>query len=139
MAEDVKVEKEILLKKRYTGHMIFIGELYKQSITKASTMVYCLEELLQSQEEEELVCMCKLFQTIGSMVEQYYVKKAADTEKKPKKKTYLEVKQGLFLNKNDFFSHSVSYFSLFFFYTLDNPTILCENQGAGRATPFQSR
>ena len=69
-AED-KEEKEILLKKRYTGHMRFIGELYLKELVSANIMHRCISELLTATEEETLVCMCKLLVTIGNKLESH--------------------------------------------------------------------
>eukprot|EP00606_Chrysophyceae_sp_TOSAG23-5_P001286 GSChrysophyteH2.ASY1.ANO1.888.1 assembled CDS len=66
-----KEEKEILLKKRYTGHMRFIGELYLKDMVTAKIMHGCVSELLGVTEEAELVCMCKLLVTIGYKLENY--------------------------------------------------------------------
>eukprot|EP01038_Epipyxis_sp_PR26KG_P009277 gene9277-12499_t len=82
ITEDERVEKELQLKKRYTGHMRFIGELYMKDIIRPTTVQDCLDILLQSDEEEQLVCLCKLFQTIGLTLEQYLVKKAQKAMKK---------------------------------------------------------
>jgi translation initiation factor 4G len=69
---DVKEEKEIILKKRYTGHMRFIGELFIKDLVKATIMYTCIDELLGNVDEEEnLVCMAKLLQTIGLKLEAY--------------------------------------------------------------------
>ena len=68
--EDDKTEKEILLKKRYTGHMIFIGnlpllynlnmastrlllfsgELFLLDLVRSSTMRDCVARLMDSKE-----------------------------------------------------------------------------------------
>lgn len=72
---DVKEEKEIILKKRYTGHMRFIGEIYMKDLVKPKIMMSCLTELLNSGEEENLVFFCKLIQTIGAKLSQYDAKK----------------------------------------------------------------
>ena len=60
-----------------TGHMRFIGELYKKDLISAGTIKQsCLDRLIQSSVEEELTCMCKLFQTIGAKLENYYMEKS---------------------------------------------------------------
>lgn len=76
-AED-KEEKEILLKKRYTGHMRFIGELYLKDLVTAKIMHQCVLELLAAIEEETLVCLCKLLVTIGAKLEYYDKRKGHD-------------------------------------------------------------
>lgn len=85
LADDERVEQEILLKKRFTGHMRFIGEIYMKDLVKANIMKEsCLDVLLSSLEEEELVCLCKLFQTIGAKLEAYYADKARLKKNKAK-------------------------------------------------------
>ncbi len=54
-----------VLKKRFTGHMRFIGEIYMKDLVKPPIMNDCLVTLLQCTEEEEIMCLCKLLQTIG--------------------------------------------------------------------------
>ena len=83
MSEEDKLEQVILLKKRYTGHMRFIGELYVKKIIRPNIMHTCISDLLKGNSEEEtLVCLCKLMETIGSKLEQFDIKekkkKAAD-------------------------------------------------------------
>jgi translation initiation factor 4G len=74
---DERTEKEVLLKKRTTGHMRFIGELFMQDLISASVIKReCLERLLSSTVEEELVCLCKLFQTTGAKLEKYHMEKS---------------------------------------------------------------
>ena len=69
ISQEEKDEREILLKKRYTGTMRFIGEIYMKNLVTSSVMQKCIEVLLESHEEETLVCMCKLFRTIGFKLE----------------------------------------------------------------------
>lgn len=76
--QEDKDEKEILLKKRYTGTMRFIGELYMKSMVSSGVMQNCVIELLQAQEEETLVCMCKLLRTIGYKLQTNDTKKKTD-------------------------------------------------------------
>ncbi len=76
--DDEKEEKEIILKKRYTGHMRFIGELYIKDLVTAKIMHNCMQELLNAEEEETLVCMVKLMKTIGLKLEAYDKKKGYD-------------------------------------------------------------
>ena len=35
-------EKELLLKRGYTGHMRFIGEIYLLNLVKSKIMYYCI-------------------------------------------------------------------------------------------------
>lgn len=78
---DDEEEKLLILKKRYTGHMRFVGEIYVKDMLKANKMHYCVTELLESKnekgqaDEEKLACLCKLFQTIGKKLEDYELKK----------------------------------------------------------------
>ena len=46
-----------------------------KDLVKASIMHYCIEQLLESTEEQVLVCMCKLLTTIGGKLEAYDVRK----------------------------------------------------------------
>ena len=69
ISPEEKDEREILLKKRYTGTMRFIGEIYMKNLVNSGIMQGCIEELLEAREEETLVCMCKLFRTIGAKLE----------------------------------------------------------------------
>ena len=90
-----KTEKEILLKKRITGHMRFIGELYMKDLITANIMKkHCLEVLLKSTVEEELVCLCKLFQTVGAKIEKYHLDKSR--QKKYKDANMQDVVPGYF-------------------------------------------
>lgn len=67
------------------GHMRFIGELYKKDLISAGTIKQsCLDRLIQSSVEEELTCMCKLFQTIGAKLENYYMEKSKQKRSKLK-------------------------------------------------------
>lgn len=78
---DDEEEKLLILKKRYTGHMRFVGEIYMKDMLKANKMHYCVTELLESRnedgsvDEEKFSCLCKLFQTIGRKLEEYELKK----------------------------------------------------------------
>lgn len=75
LTEEDRVAKEMILKKRYTGHMRFVGEIYMKDLVKASIMNHCLDILMKDQEEDEITCMCKLFMTIGFKIEKYFSKK----------------------------------------------------------------
>jgi hypothetical protein len=61
LSPEEKAEKEQNLKKRYTGTMRFIGELFVKDLIRANIMTSCLEILLQSTEEEELVSVDNSF------------------------------------------------------------------------------
>ena len=73
-AEEME-EKKYVLKLRYIGHMKFIGELYQHDVVNAKIMHTCIQDLLDSTEEEKLVCVCKLLQVIGKKLEEYDIKK----------------------------------------------------------------
>jgi translation initiation factor 4G len=45
----------------------------KDLITASIMKGACLEVLLKSEKEEELVCLCKLFQTVGAKLEKYHL------------------------------------------------------------------
>lgn len=69
--------------------MRFIGELYKKDLISAGTIkVSCLDRLIQSSVEEELTCMCKLFQTIGAKLENYFVEKSKNKKKSKLKNVF---------------------------------------------------
>ena len=85
VTEEQRLELELLLKKRYTGHMRFIGEIYIKDLVQGSTINdYCLQVLIKETEEEKLVCLCKLFQTVGDKIEKYFAKKAKAKKNKGK-------------------------------------------------------
>ena len=52
ISDEDKEEKVMILKKSYTGHMRFIGEIYMKDLVKASIMQYCIDQLLESTEEQ---------------------------------------------------------------------------------------
>lgn len=90
ISEEERTEKEILLKKRYMGHMRFIGEVYIKDLIIAKVVKeYCLDVLVKETEEEQLTCLSKLMQTVGDKIEKYYMKKSK--AKKNKDKGYHEV------------------------------------------------
>ena len=76
---DDKEEKVILLKKRYTGHMRFVGELYLKDLVSPKVMHFCITEFLSATEEETLVCLIKLLTTVGSKLESYDKRKGHDS------------------------------------------------------------
>lgn len=73
IADEDREEKETILKMKFNGHMRFVGEIYMHDLIKSSTMVLCLKEFLQTPDEQNLVCMVKLFETLGKKLEDYYV------------------------------------------------------------------
>lgn len=79
LAEDDREEKLLILKHRYTGHMRFVGEIYMKDMIKANKIHLCIDLLLSSKEEEKLLCLCKLMQTVGKKLEDYETKKKRTT------------------------------------------------------------
>ena len=61
---------EGIIKKKYLGHMRFIGELYKGDLIKLEVMLFCLGTLLEGYEEEKIECFAKLISTVGFPLEQ---------------------------------------------------------------------
>lgn len=61
---------EGIIKKKYLGHMRFIGELYKGDLIKLDIMLFCLGTLLEGYEEEKIECFAKLITTVGFPLEQ---------------------------------------------------------------------
>jgi hypothetical protein len=58
-------EKEIKQKKKYSGMMRFVGELYAVDLIKSRTIEECIDILFKTRVEEDLVCLNKLVQTVG--------------------------------------------------------------------------
>lgn len=69
LTAEMKEEQEIITKKRYIGHMRFIGEIYMKDLIKKVTIESCIDELKTSTDEDTLVCLVKLIQTIGAKFE----------------------------------------------------------------------
>ena len=67
---DEQAYHEGLIKKKYLGHMRFIGELYKGDLIKLEVMLFCLGTLLEGYEEEKIECFAKLMTTVGFPLEQ---------------------------------------------------------------------
>ncbi|KAL3941737.1 MAG: hypothetical protein SGBAC_003949 [Bacillariaceae sp.] len=60
----------MLIRKGYLGHMKFLGELYKRDVVKLSSMMHCLDELLQEDENEDsLECFAELMTTMGAKLD----------------------------------------------------------------------
>jgi len=60
----------MLIRKAYLGHMKFLGELYKHDVVKLAIMMYCLDELLKEEENEDsLECFAELMTTMGSKLD----------------------------------------------------------------------
>ena len=61
-----------LIRKAYIGHMKFLGELYKRDVVKLAIMMYCLDELLKEEENEEnLECFVSLMTTMGEKLDDH--------------------------------------------------------------------
>ncbi|KPJ14184.1 Eukaryotic translation initiation factor 4 gamma 3 [Papilio machaon] len=58
-------EENRKVRMRSVGNVRFIGELYKLKMLTAKIMVFCMNYLIDKQEEEKLECLCKLLTTIG--------------------------------------------------------------------------
>jgi len=63
-----------LCRKKYLGHMRFIGELYKNDLISIRIMIFCLPFLLDADssdavDEEKIECFAKLMTTIGHSLE----------------------------------------------------------------------
>ncbi|CAM9691739.1 unnamed protein product [Scytosiphon promiscuus] len=74
MADDEKAEKEFGFKKKYTGHMRFVGELYKVELLKERHVHVAIGDLfgnsdVDEPDEERLECMVKLLQTCGKKLD----------------------------------------------------------------------
>ncbi|CAN0160944.1 unnamed protein product, partial [Ectocarpus sp. 12 AP-2014] len=73
MADDEKAEKEFGLKRKYTGHMRFVGELYKVELLKEKHVHAAIHDMFgnaDEPDEERLECMVKLLQTCGKKLDQ---------------------------------------------------------------------
>ena len=75
LSEEDREEQEILMKMRFNGHMRFVGEIYAQDLVKANIMIACLKEFISAPDEANLVCMCRLFETLGKKLEDYCISK----------------------------------------------------------------
>ena len=96
-AEDERAEKILLARKRYMGHMKFVGELFGVGLLSANIMHFCVKELLgnahkpkgekadleEKPDEEKIQCLCTLMTTIGYKLEDAAI---ANKEKKPEQK-----------------------------------------------------
>jgi translation initiation factor 4G len=63
-----------LIRKAYIGHMTFLGELYLRDVVKLAVMMYCLDELLKDEtDEENLECFVHLMTTMGQKLENHAI------------------------------------------------------------------
>ncbi|KAG8037851.1 hypothetical protein G9C98_006062 [Cotesia typhae] len=66
-SELAEYDRKIRIKS--VGNIKFIGELYKQRMLTSNIMNLCINHLLQTPDEENLECLCKLLTTIGKIFE----------------------------------------------------------------------
>ena len=60
------------IRRKYLGHVQFIGELFKLKLIKLDIMIWCLSRLLFSKDhvdEDDLECFAKLMTTVGAQAE----------------------------------------------------------------------
>ncbi|KAF5303054.1 hypothetical protein FQR65_LT08383 [Abscondita terminalis] len=57
------------LRMKSVGNIRFIGELFKQHMLTVNIMMRCLNNLLNTKDEESLECLCKLLTTVGKELE----------------------------------------------------------------------
>ncbi|KAF2880179.1 hypothetical protein ILUMI_25980 [Ignelater luminosus] len=57
------------LRMKSVGNIRFIGELFKQQMLTVNIMIRCLNNLLETKDEESLECLCKLLTTVGKELE----------------------------------------------------------------------
>jgi hypothetical protein len=60
------------LRKKYLGHVQFLGELFKLQLIKLDILIWCLSRLLFSKEqadEDDLECFAKLMTVVGGQAE----------------------------------------------------------------------
>ena len=71
--EDMDRDYQVLqLRKKYLGHVQFIGELFKLKLIKLDIMIWCLSRLLFNKEnidEDDLECFAKLMTVVGELAE----------------------------------------------------------------------
>lgn len=67
-SELAEYDRKIRMKS--VGNIKFIGELYKQRMLTSNIMNLCINHLLQTPDEENLECLCKLLTTIGKIFEE---------------------------------------------------------------------
>jgi len=67
--EEEKDYRETTAKRRYTGHIRFIGELFSQDMIKSKIILSCIVDLIQTTEEENLVCLSKLLSSVGNRLD----------------------------------------------------------------------
>ncbi|XP_041377954.1 eukaryotic translation initiation factor 4 gamma 1-like [Gigantopelta aegis] len=65
-------------RRRSTGNISFIGELFKLKMLTENIMHDCVFKLLRSRDEENLECLCQLLTTIGKQLESEKAKPRMD-------------------------------------------------------------
>lgn len=69
MDRDYQVQQ---IRNRYTGHVQFVGELFKLKLIKPDIMIWCLSRLLfhkEEADEDDLGCFAKLMAVVGEQAE----------------------------------------------------------------------
>ena len=56
-------------RKRMTGNIKFIGELFKQRMLTENIMKMCITQLFEAGTDEHYETMCKLVSTVGDQME----------------------------------------------------------------------
>ena len=100
-AED-REEQEILMKMKFNGHMRFVGEIYAQDLVRANIMIACLKDFISAPDEANLVCMCRLFETLGKKLEDYCISKKKTrhfTEIFDEIQKFIDSKEGTFSSR----------------------------------------
>ncbi|ESO89979.1 hypothetical protein LOTGIDRAFT_124155, partial [Lottia gigantea] len=65
-------------RRRSTGNIRFIGELFKLKMLTVNIMHNCVFKLLKSRDEENLECLCRLLTTIGKELDEAKAKTRVD-------------------------------------------------------------
>ena len=72
LPDDERAERVMMLKRRYVGHMSFIGELFKVELLKDNIMHVCIQELfgdVEAPDEDQIECLIKLMSTVGKQMD----------------------------------------------------------------------
>jgi translation initiation factor 4G len=89
----------LVVRKRYLGHMKFVGQLFRVQLLSDKIMHICVKELFGDSEEpdeEKIQCLCTLLTTIGGQLESSAVNKP---EKEKAMKKYLKDIKSLSTNQ----------------------------------------
>merc|ERR1712096_124783 len=71
--KEIKVKRETMMqtfRKRMTGNIKFIGELFKQRMLTENIMKMCINQLFDAGTDEHYETMIKLIKTVGQQMEQ---------------------------------------------------------------------